>query len=155
LENFKLSPNFTFFEMTTTNHRTYLDKNRAVVNDKDLLSAGYAVCSTSLEPIRLQFGVPVIINSGYRCYDLNKAIGGSKTSQHQLFQAADFYVAGVDLLEVFEWIWKESYLRWGQLILEGISQGNPTWIHISLSEPWYHKSQEVKTWSASRGYHTL
>ena len=28
------------------------------------------------------YGKPIIVNSGYRCIKLNKAIGGAKNSQH-------------------------------------------------------------------------
>jgi zinc D-Ala-D-Ala carboxypeptidase len=150
VKDFKLSPHFSFYEMTTTNHRTYLDENRNP--PQDTLSNGYALCASLLEPIRVHFGKPVIIHSGYRCPGLNGAIGGSKSSQHMTFQAADFHVNGVDLRKVFEWIWKESDLRWGQLILEGWSVGAPTWIHISLGEPWRDadKSRQVLTFEAGK-----
>ena len=42
-----------------------------------------------LEPLRVHYGRPIIITSGYRCEKLNKAVGGSKTSQHCLGMAAD------------------------------------------------------------------
>ena len=35
-----------------------------------------------LDPLREAWGSPIIINSGYRCPILNKAVGGSKTSSH-------------------------------------------------------------------------
>mgnify|MGYP002144369714 CR=1 FL=1 len=34
-----------------------------------------------LEPIRALFKVPVQVNSGYRCAELNAAVGGSATSR--------------------------------------------------------------------------
>jgi hypothetical protein len=37
---------------------------------------------------------------------------------------------------VFRWIVSESGLRYGQVILEGHTPGEPTWIHLSLGEPW-------------------
>jgi len=33
-----------------------------------------------LDPLREAYGKPIIINSGYRCLELNKLIKGSKTS---------------------------------------------------------------------------
>lgn len=33
-----------------------------------------------LEPLRVHYGRPVIITSGYRCEALNKAVGGAKNS---------------------------------------------------------------------------
>jgi uncharacterized protein YcbK (DUF882 family) len=34
-------------------------------------------------------GNPITVNSGYRCPELNKAIGGVANSQHLIGQAAD------------------------------------------------------------------
>ena len=43
---------------------------------------------------------PVHITSGYRTAAHNAAVGGSKSSQHLLGRAADFYVEGVDVATV-------------------------------------------------------
>ena len=40
------------------------------------------LCQRVLEPLRQWAGVPVKISSGYRCRELNKAVGGVKNSQH-------------------------------------------------------------------------
>jgi zinc D-Ala-D-Ala carboxypeptidase len=40
------------------------------------------VANEVFEPLREWVGGPIKINSFFRCYKLNKAIGGSKTSQH-------------------------------------------------------------------------
>ena len=53
-----------------------------------------------LEAIRLHFGRPVAITSGFRTAAHNAAVGGSKSSQHLLGRAADFYVEGVDVATV-------------------------------------------------------
>ncbi len=45
--------------------------------------------ATTLQPLREEFYYPIIINSGYRSPELNTAVGGSKTSQHLIGQAAD------------------------------------------------------------------
>ena len=50
-----------------------------------------------LQCIREHFGKPVYITSGYRTAAHNAAVGGSKSSQHLLGRAADFYVEGVDV----------------------------------------------------------
>lgn len=42
-----------------------------------------------LETIREVFGKPIIINSGYRSPEHNKAVGGVKNSYHVLGMAAD------------------------------------------------------------------
>ena len=48
-----------------------------------------------LQCIREHFGKPVHITSGYRTTAHNAAVGGSKSSQHLLGRAADFWVAGI------------------------------------------------------------
>lgn len=42
-----------------------------------------------LQKLRDAFGLPLKINSGYRCPAHNKAIGGAKYSQHKLGKAVD------------------------------------------------------------------
>ena len=53
-----------------------------------------------LQCIREHFRKPVHITSGYRTAAHNAAVGGSKSSQHLLGRAADFYVEGVDVATV-------------------------------------------------------
>jgi hypothetical protein len=55
----------------------------------------------ALQAIRDRYGVPVIINSGYRSVEHNRAVGGSPNSQHIHGNAADFVVRGVCPLQVF------------------------------------------------------
>ena len=57
-----------------------------------------------LHSLRQHFGAPVIINSGCRCPAYNKSIGGVPDSQHVLVRAADILVAGVDPIEVHDWL---------------------------------------------------
>ena len=99
------------------------------------LAALTALCSTLLAPLRARFG-PVSIHSGYRSPAVNAKIGGSATSQHMRGEAADLHVAGVSLQVVFDWIRHSSGLPFGQVILEGHTPNAPSWIHLSLGEPW-------------------
>ena len=45
-----------------------------------------------LDPLREAWGGPIHVNSGYRCPELNKAVGGTPYSQHQRGEAADITV---------------------------------------------------------------
>jgi hypothetical protein len=94
-----------------------------------------ALCSSLLEPVRSKFG-PVSIHSGYRSKAVNEAIGGSKTSQHMKGEAADFHCPAAKLEDIMRWIVTESGLHYGQVILEGHTAGEPTWIHLSLGAPY-------------------
>ena len=42
-----------------------------------------------LDPLREAYGAPIIVTSGFRCYLLNRAVGGAASSQHTKGQAAD------------------------------------------------------------------
>ena len=47
-----------------------------------------------LESIRHSAGGPLRINSGYRCEEHNRAVGGAKYSRHVTGEAADIQVEG-------------------------------------------------------------
>jgi hypothetical protein len=124
-----VTPHFTLAELTRTS--TGLSNVPTVTEFKALK----ALCVTLLEPIRLQFG-PVSIHSGYRGPLVNEFVGGSKTSQHLKGEAADFHCLNAELEDVMKWIVIQSGLHYGQVILEGHTAGEPTWIHISLGAPY-------------------
>lgn len=44
-----------------------------------------------LDPLREEWGAPIIVTSGYRCVRLNAAVGGARSSQHVTGQAADIH----------------------------------------------------------------
>lgn len=85
------------------------------------------------EPIREHFEVPIRILSFYRCPELNKAVGGSKTSQHMTGEAMDLQMTGgVTNRQLWEWL-KSSDLEFCQAIYEFGDDNEPDWIHISYS----------------------
>lgn len=45
-----------------------------------------------LDPLREAWGGPIRVNSGYRCPELNEAVGGTPGSQHLRGEAADITV---------------------------------------------------------------
>jgi hypothetical protein len=82
-----------------------------------------------LDPLREAFGKPIKVNSGYRCPKLNKAVGGSATSQHMTGQAAD--ITGGSKAEnkkLFDLV-RSLKLPFDQLIWEN----GGTWVHVSYS----------------------
>lgn len=81
-----------------------------------------------LEPARVRLGSPIIVTSGYRCVELNKAVGGVVTSQHTKGQAADLVCNSVaEMKRLFD-ILKEMDID--QLLYESNKQGKQ-WIHVS------------------------
>ena len=91
------------------------------------------LCNFILQPVRNQFG-PIRVNSGYRSPALNKAVGGSKTSQHCNGEAADFESSRISNPELAAWVAKN--LDFDQLILEFYDGKNPHsgWVHCSYKK---------------------
>lgn len=86
----------------------------------------------TLETVRLlNDNKPITITSGYRCKDLNRAVGGVATSQHQNGCAADFVVGSAEEnRRLFQKIKSSGSVPFDQLILEP----KAGWIHISYVE---------------------
>lgn len=84
-----------------------------------------------LNPLREEFGEPIIVTSGYRCPKLNAAVGGSVNSQHMLGQAADIKAAkgGIEANRRLFAIIQRLALPFDQLVVEY----NYSWLHISYS----------------------
>ena len=81
-----------------------------------------------LDPLSEHLGKPVYISSGFRSKKLNKAIKGSRNSQHKAYGcviACD--IVTDDLKAAFEWLKDKDF---DQLILE--ESGDKNWIHISM-----------------------
>tara|TARA_Y100000114_G_scaffold156849_1_gene185618 strand:- start:1295 stop:1759 length:465 start_codon:yes stop_codon:yes gene_type:complete len=83
------------------------------------------------EPLREWVGGPIRINSFYRGPKLNKAIGGSKRSQHMEGRAMDLddTYGHKTNAEMFNYI--KQNLDFDQLIWEFGTDENPNWIHVS------------------------
>lgn len=99
-------------------------------------------CEKILEPVRAKFG-PVTVNSSYRAPLVNKAVGGSKTSQHVNGQAIDFEVNGVDNKTVADWV--ADNLEFDQVILEFYTAGdkNSGWVHASIKKEGGNRRQRL------------
>ena len=126
-DDFNLTPHFKFSELAGTSHEKYrllnLDEAQKHMGKMYML-AGFA------ERVREIIGKPVIITSGFRCKELNKAIGGAITSQHTLCEAIDIVVKGMRCEDVFNRI-VTSDLKYNQIIIERNSKGSQ-WVHVSI-----------------------
>ena len=89
--------------------------------------------NTVLDPIREDWGSPIIVSSGYRCPELNKAVGGANTSGHQYGYCADLQVKGGmkkirELADfIFKWM-KDHNMKFDELLFE--QSGGVTWLHF-------------------------
>ena len=93
-----------------------------------------------LDPLRVLYGNPITVSSGYRCIALNKAVKGSSTSQHKEGKAADIMVVNKDgsvntkeTRKLYDIVIKQQ-LPFDQIILEKGTQQNPQWVHVSYDE---------------------
>lgn len=88
-----------------------------------------------LDPIRAQYTMPIYVNSGYRCKELNEAVGGVKTSQHTCINdsaAADITTnKGREVNKVLFHVIK-NLVQTGQIKVDQlINENNFMWIHVS------------------------
>jgi len=127
----KLSPNFDLSEFTKSDYAIRNSINNTPTDD--IVKKLELLCVFVLESVREKFGKPVKINSGYRGSALNKAIGGSESSQHCKGEAADIEIIGMDNRQLAKWIM--FYLDFDQLILEFYDEKekdpNSGWVHVS------------------------
>ena len=79
-------------------------------------------------------GKPLHISSGYRCPELNAAVGGARTSYHVYGLAADIYSNRLSTDDLFHRI-REAHAGgllpgWDELILEF-----DRWVHLAIPPP--------------------
>ena len=125
-----LSPHFTLAEFTNSATARRLGiKNE--VNSQQLANLTN-LCRYVLEPLRKRFGKPIYVNSGFRCQELNRAVGGAVKSYHLYGRAADIRAAKLsDNNALFEMI-KELKLPVHELLKEQVIKGTPVWIHVAI-----------------------
>lgn len=83
-----ISKNFSYkeFEASETAKKKGICNIIASVKVRDSI---VALVTNVLQPLRDAWGEPLHVNSGYRCPELNEAVGGVPTSQHVLGESAD------------------------------------------------------------------
>jgi hypothetical protein len=127
----KLSDNLTLSEVT----KSLTAKRLGINNEPDdwVTENLRQVAINIFQPLRECLGVPIYVSSGYRSPELNKAIGGSRRSQHMEGRAldldADVYGKCTNA-DIFNYI--RENLEFDQLIWEFGDQDNPDWVHVSF-----------------------
>ena len=113
-----LSEHFTLEEMLHSNtaEKKHIENRINAVEVNNLVR----LCKAVLEPLREHFGVPIKINSGFRCRALNAAVGGAPNSYHIKGRAVDIPMKPGWLAYI------RDHLPHTELINEG------TWIHVAL-----------------------
>lgn len=114
--------------------------------DPDTIARMIITAEAVFEPVREHFGVPIAISSFYRCDALNKAVGGSKTSQHVKGEAIDIdgqILGKVTNKEIFNFI--KDNLEFDQLIWEFGTLQEPAWVHVSYRSQGNRKQIIIKS----------
>ena len=84
------------------------------------LLSNVSALAVNLEVIRASFGVPLIVNSGYRTIEYNRKVGGVVGSQHLIANASDIVIKGVSPFFLFKTIrelMKSGKIEAGAVIL--------------------------------------
>ncbi|MCR5780726.1 MAG: hypothetical protein K6G70_09330, partial [Bacteroidaceae bacterium] len=103
-----------------------------------LCGAGATFSGSSEDPSRPKgegLEMPIVINSGFRSPAVNKAVGGSATSNHLTGCAADIRVSGIEQLVRYATILldisDERQEDFDELLLERNTKGT-YWLHFAV-----------------------
>ena len=116
-----LSTHFTLEELTHTDHRQFDNTPNATE------MANLVRLAAFLEEVKSVLGnKPVMINSAFRCKEVNDAVGSKDSSQHRIGCAADIRVPSMTPDEVVKAV-IASGIGYDQIIREF-----DRWTHISI-----------------------
>lgn len=118
-----ISRHFSYREFEDSDVAEY-HNIRNVISTFEVRDSVKALVLTVLQPLRDAIGLPIHINSGYRCPALNRLVGGVSTSQHLLGEAADVRIQGVSPRQIAIRV-RDLGLPFDQMILY------PSFLHIS------------------------
>lgn len=136
----KLTQHFTLeeFVYSETATRKHIDNTPSA----NAIRSIKALCEDVLEPAREEYGKAMIISSGYRSEQLNKAVGGAKNSQHMTGCAADIVCS--EPKRLYE-ILKEQG-NFDQLLWE--HAGKTQWLHVSYKPNGKNRQQAIDNYKA-------
>lgn len=143
----KISKHISYKEATHSNTATRRGINN-IPSDKHIV-AMKALAKNVFEPVRVHFDKPIRVNSFFRSVALNKAIGGSSTSQHCKGEAIDLDVTkGFTNKQIYNYI--KDNLEYDQLIWEFGTDKEPDWVHVSYRADGKNRKQQLRA-SRKRG----
>lgn len=130
----RITDNFTLEELTAS----ATAKSRGIKNTPDVTCAIKLTLLLAyvLQPIRDRYRKPIRITSGYRCAELNKAVGGVAGSDHTYGCAVDIksnYGTKKENRELFNLI-KDMITNGEIKVKQLINEQDYSWIHISFQD---------------------
>lgn len=123
-----------------------------VPDDEWVLENLRQIAERVFQPCRDHFGSPLYVSSGYRSPDLNRAIGGSKRSQHVQGRALDLdadVFGGFSNAELFHYI--KDNLEFDQMVWEFGDSDNPDWVHVSYVRDGVNRKRCLKACRDDKG----
>jgi zinc D-Ala-D-Ala carboxypeptidase len=132
----QLSKNFSLAELVRSDAAVRLGDPVQFNPPEEVKRNLKALAIHVLQPLRDAIGHPIKITSGFRSQRVNKAIGGSATSDHCIGCAADIQlvIGGKNCNQLlFDTVVKLG-LPFKQMIDEFGTDSEPGWIHISFQE---------------------
>jgi len=119
-----ISNNFQYWEFVSSDKAVRLGiknvpTNAEWKNIEDLVK-------NVLQPMRDLLGKAITINSGFRCEELNMAVGSSNTSFHRLGCAADIDSDTIPLMDILNAVY--GLPKWTEIIAEYFPNG---WVHVA------------------------
>mgnify|MGYP003644846382 CR=1 FL=1 len=148
----RLSKNLSLSEVIKSNTAIRLGiKNLPTTIHAENLKA---IAEKVFQPLRNFYNSPIYVSSGYRGADLNKAIGGSRNSQHCKGEALDLdadVFGNVKNSELFYYI--KNHLDFDQLIWEFGTDTEPSWVHVSYTKQRTNRNMILKAYKVNGKTH--
>lgn len=134
----KLSENFSLSELIKSGFADRYEIDNTPT--PEVLEYIKKLVTEILQPIRDEFGEPIIVSSCYRNKRVNDGVGGAKNSDHLYGCAADIRTVSdkwADNKRLYDCIIRmkdEGKLKCRQIIWEyGKKRLGPSWIHLSIN----------------------
>ncbi len=129
-----LTPHFSLSEMTRTSTGLKNVPNEAQVKNLAYLCQWLEMLRDEWNSRYGEGDDPIVISSAYRSLEVNRAVGGTRTSNHLTGCAADIRCAGIEqairyttiLLDIAD----ESQEAFDELIIE--HRGVTWWVHFAV-----------------------
>ena len=137
----KFAPGFPLSALIASDvaRREGIDNTPSPTEEKRLLEVSWFLYTLAYN-LKLR-GRPnkIVITSGFRCGELNSAVGGADTSYHTLGLAVDFVVVGMSTFELARFI-TNTMVEFGY---DQVINEFGRWVHVSVTKGALPKLQEL------------